>query len=403
MNEKILSVQMLGGFELVYGNEPLVLERSKSTKASQLLQYILYHRNDTSVSRNQLLEVLYARENIVDPGNNLKVTLFRLRKLLAASKLPKEEYITFQNGFYEWKCSVPMEIDAHKFNHLIAKSKMPQCTPSQKAEFLLAAIELYQGEFLPMVSTEEWVAVENIQFKKKFLESVRYVSEWLNQQKEYGQTLLICDKATNIYPYEEELYMIMLQCLFKMNRYKDIHTLYNKTAALFFDELGVSPSKDMEDYYKEICFTTQSRPMSLFDIKKKLTETQSEGAYFCNYLAFMESYHIITRIVERCGQSAYLMLCSLEDETKGLVKQNSLNERIREAAESLHKVIRESIRRGDIYTRYNKTQFLVLLTGINQENCRIVSARIHRKYSEESKVRGIRLLYNVIVAADFEA
>lgn len=402
MNEKTLRVQMLGGFELVYGNEPLVLERSKSTKASQLLQYILYHRNDNSVSRNKLLEVLYARENIVDPGNNLKVTIFRLRKLLAASELPEYEYIAFQNGVYNWKCSMPMEIDAHRFCDLVNKSKEIDCTPQKKAQLLKEAIGLYKGEFLPMVSTEEWVAVENIQYKKKYLESVRYVSEWENQQKNYEETFGICEKAASIYPYEEELYMMMLQCLLAMNRYKDVHTLYNKTAILFFDDLGIPPSKEMEDFYKEICRTTQSQPMSLFDIKKKLSETGTEGAYFCNYLSFMDSYHIITRIVERCGQSVYLMLCSLEDETGGMMSQQVLNERLRDATEGLHKVIRASIRRGDIYSRYSKSQFLVLLTGINQENCRIVSERIHRKYSEECKVKGIRLYYNVIAASDVQ-
>ena len=95
--KQLLKIQMLGGFSLSYNNTPIVLERSSVTKATQLLQYLTYHINE-KIPRNTLINMLYGNDDIGNPANNLKVNLFRLRKILASSCLPEGEYIIFKSG-----------------------------------------------------------------------------------------------------------------------------------------------------------------------------------------------------------------------------------------------------------------------------------------------------------------
>ena len=55
-------------------------------------------------------------------------------------------------------------------------------------------------------------------------------------------------------------------------------------------------------------FKTQSLP----EMEKRLKETdKGSGAYFCSLPGFRDTYRLLARIVERNGQSVYLMLCSI--------------------------------------------------------------------------------------------
>ena len=40
---------------------------------------------------------------------------------------------------------------------------------------------------------------------------------------------------------------------------------------------------------------------------------KDDGAFFCSYLSFMEGYRYVQRVIERSGQSAYLLLCTMTD------------------------------------------------------------------------------------------
>ena len=72
------------------------------------------------------------------------------------------------------------------------------------------------------------------------------------------------------------------------------------------------------------------------------------------------------RVIERSGQSAYLLLCTMTD-GKGVPLEKG--ERLGKVAEELEQAIRNSLRRGDMFTRYSDNQFLMLLLGIRQEDC----------------------------------
>ena len=72
---------------------------------------------------------------------------------------------------------------------------------------------------------------------------------------------------------------------------------------------------------------------------------KDDGAFFCSYLSFMEGYRYVQRVIERSGQSAYLLLCTMTD-GKGIPLEKG--ERLGKVAEELEQAIRNSLRRGDI-------------------------------------------------------
>lgn len=102
------------------------------------------------------------------------------------------------------------------------------------------------------------------------------------------------------------------------------------------------------------------------EIQEGLNQREKDdGAFFCSYLSFMEGYRYVRRVIERSGQSAYLLLCTMTD-GKGVPLEKG--ERLGKVAEELEQAIRNSLRRGDMFTRYSDNQFLMLLLGVRRED-----------------------------------
>ena len=86
MAQEKIQVKTFGGFSMTYCGKILQLERNTATKASHLLQYLIYHW-DRSFQKEELVSILYSSDEVNDPVNNLKVNIFRLRKMLIAAGL----------------------------------------------------------------------------------------------------------------------------------------------------------------------------------------------------------------------------------------------------------------------------------------------------------------------------
>ena len=137
---------------------------------------------------------------------------------------------------------------------------------------------------------------------------------------------------------------------------------------------------------------------TLTDIKDSLKEKEFiPGAYYCSYPSFIDSYRIIVRMIERSGQSVFLMLCTLTDSKGNPLEKEEL---LAEHASDLSQAICKSLRRGDLYTRYSPNQFLVLLMGIKQEDCELTFRRINAKFREMCPSQRIQLRYYVSSIAE---
>ncbi|MDE7059169.1 MAG: GGDEF domain-containing protein [Lachnospiraceae bacterium] len=115
-------------------------------------------------------------------------------------------------------------------------------------------------------------------------------------------------------------------------------------------------------------------------------EAGQDGAYYCPYPSFIDSYHMAVRIMERSRQSIYLMLCTIHDERKQLTENL---ERLKEISDKLAESIQIALRRGDVFTRYNMSQFLVILMGIRQEERPITVSWIDACFHQRESSRRV--------------
>lgn len=400
MNDKLptLNVQMLGDFSVTYGDQPISFGKNTTTKAMKLLQILIYH-GEQGIAREKLLNSLYVREELADASNNLRVTVHRLKKMITDAGLPEGEYISIKKGIYSWCAPMQTVVDARQFASLYKEAQA--CVDrEQKKELLREMILMYHGEFLPALSGDEWVLLESIQYKKIYTAALKEICEILMEQGEYEEALNLCEPACRMYPFDE-WQAVRIECFMKLKRYKEAMKEYEDTAKLFFEELGITPSDRLLNQFNEMSHQMNHiKPREIHEIKERLKEgSEQGGAYYCSLPSFRDSYRLVSRMLERNGESAYLMLCSITD---GKGRPMEKPEKLAVMSEDLQNAVQHCLRRGDSFTKYSPSQYLILLMGTNKENCSTIFERLRKYFSREHKSWAKNLEYIVSSVADVE-
>lgn len=88
-----------------------------------LISSLVEDRGSTGIPRAQLLDDLFGREELANVGNNLRVTVFRLRKMLIEAGLPEYEYIVKEKGVFYWRSPMKVDLDVARFMELVREDK----------------------------------------------------------------------------------------------------------------------------------------------------------------------------------------------------------------------------------------------------------------------------------------
>jgi len=386
-----LVLKMLGGYSLTYGEKPIILGRGNLTKSVQLLQLLLLHM-DTGITKEDLIQALYDWEDVLDTNNSLNSMIYRLKNQLVMAGMPKEEYISIKNGICRWTGSMPVQVDVVDFETCVESAR--NADGYRKRELLEQAVSLYRGELLPLLSSELWVTVESVRLKKLYMSSVLQLCEILETGQEYTQMLEIYKNVAEMYPFDEwqEKQIDTLQ---KMERFDDAFRVYQDTVRLYSEELGAPPSLKMRELLQKMNGKLLNSENDFLKIRSRLREEEwKNGAYDCAYPSFVDTYRLMCRIAERSKQSIHLMVCKM-------YRDGSDDKREKQVGKILGQAIGSSLRRGDAYTRYSESQYLILLSSATKESFEMIFERIREKFEKEDNTERYHLEYDVIEVKDF--
>ena len=398
----VLEVYTLGGFALIYNGNEVMPGKSGTSKLVQLLQ-LVWLQGEKGIGRDQLMRQIFDRDNVMDLGNSLNNLIYRMRKQMALTGMPEGNYITLRDGMYVTDDTVEVRVDAIDFEKMAERASAAQ-SEDDKYHYYLQAVHMYRGELLPAISTETWVTMESLRLKHIYENCVEWLGKYLKEKKDYDMMYQIYSNAAKIYPYDS-WQVSQIDSLLCKEEYKEAYRLYDKTVRMYSEKMGLPPSKEMLDCYKTMGNKFKNQPGNLQKIQSELSEEQNSqkirgggGAYYCSYPSFIDTYRILSRIIERSGQSVFLMLCTLVD-YEGKFIQNP--EKLKKRSEALKEAIGLSIRRSDGYTKYSDSQYLILLTGTKQEDCYIVFNRIIRELKRLAGSRA-EINYNVTSLAELK-
>ena len=267
-NLPILEVKALGGFSMRYGEKTISIGSGKSTKAVKLLQILVCSEGRT-VSRERLLDMLYGNEDITDAANNLRVTTFRLKKMLVTAGLPQYDYIQIKSGMYSFAAPMEVVLDADGFVSLCDQADETE-NAEEKIDLLKKACQLYGGDYLPDFICDGVVLAKNSNYKEKYTNALNTLCELLMDRGEYETAIEVCEPACRMYPFDE-WQAIQIDCLMRMKKYDEALKEYENTAKMFVDELGVYPSERMMKLFEQMNGRMNFKTQSLPEMEKKGT------------------------------------------------------------------------------------------------------------------------------------
>lgn len=124
--QKVLRIQMFGGFAMYYGDEAVMLNKAGSSKSVRLLQMLLLSLPG-GIAKNELIDNLYGWNDKADVANrnkNLNNLIYRLKGQLVSCGLPEDEYVELNEGMCSFQSSIPLELDTQKFEETVELAKM---------------------------------------------------------------------------------------------------------------------------------------------------------------------------------------------------------------------------------------------------------------------------------------
>ena len=395
--DNVLTAKMLGGFSLQYQNREIVLDRNTLSKTTQLLQILLLAGKE-GVAKTSLIDALYGRDDSVENKNgSLNNTIFRMRKQLKAAGLPESNFVVIKSGMCYWDERIPVSVDALEFSEKARQARLADTLEEQLRD-CVAACRMYTGEFLPSMIGEDWVSVRNAACREKYFYCMNEACRELMSRERYEELVELAHAAAEIYPFEEWQEW-EIDGLIALARFKEAMEVYERTTKKTLDEFGLAPSPEMLKRFRIMGERMSQAAGAIDDIRHRLVEKEKKrGAYFCTFPSFVDIYHVFSRIMERKGISVFIMLCTLKNQ-KNQVCGDEMG-KDREVSHQLSEAIRISLRSGDFYTRYNYSQYLIMLSEIQQENCSVVSHRIDQNFQKMKETTGYYIDFYVASIAE---
>lgn len=391
-----INITLLGKFTLSYGELQITESSSRTRKLWNLLAFLVVNRKKL-LSQEIIIRAMWPDESCENPSNALKNLVYRIRNTLSDYGFPfAKDLIVFQNGSYCWNNKIPCSVDIELFDSLCRQASSEKFSEKfsleQRISFSYEALALYEGDFLPSFSCEEWVVSGVSLYRSSYLYCVYNLVDLLHEKNDLDKIKQICENALLIDPYDEKTNMLLIQCLSEKGNQKQALQQYYHTSDVFFKELGVNPSVEMRNLYREIAKSVHDVEVDLTIIKNDLSESADvKGAFYCEYEIFKDMYRVQARTVARTKQKIFLGLLTLLSPDGSIPQTNILNL----AMSTLENCIRKYLRCGDVFSRYSTSQFVIMFPTSTYEGGQVVLNRVVNYYKRQSSQGALTILSNL--------
>ena len=379
MDQNILHVRMLGKFSLTYGERQISCDNNRSKQIWNILAYLIYNKGKI-VSSDDLMSLMWSSEKSDNPPGAMRTAMHRVRSLLE-SLVPDfgRKLLIYKSGGYMWNPEVEMFLDVDEFEKHISSITAEEA--ADDIDTYIAALNLYDGDFLSAQSSETWVMPIQVYYHNLYENLIAKAMPALEKTGKFAEAEVICRKALQINQYSEQMYQYLMRFLLNMDKRQEVVTVYEDMSKILLATFGVIPDQESRALYREALQTVNSRVVSSEMMMEQLDE-QSEirGALICDYDFFRMLYQAQARMVVRTGVAIHVALISLKSRNAKETSQKSISL----AMDNLEEHMSRSLRKGDVITRSSASQFIIMLPQANYENSCMVCNRFitsfERKY-----------------------
>ena len=343
--------------------------------------YFLTH-NGNIAPTEEIAEAIQTGEDYTNPNGAVKNLVHRLRQKIEDPKSSESNSLVIQSqGCYGWNPNCNYWLDAEAFEHLCREAySTASFDPKLACEKYNQALSMYRGEYLPGCPYTEWVYPARQYYRHLFVKSMTEALSLLKTMGDYRQMIELCESHLYRERFEEELHLLYLEALLQQGKVSQARSHYEYISDLFYKELGVKPTPEMKRFYRQIKERSENPGKQFLNLREVLQEAENaQGAFYCEVDYFRHLCKVERRRVGRENRPVHVGLLSFEAKDELAPSRELLATTMPEVG----KVLENSLRKGDVFTRWSDYQYAVLLPGTTQEQADMVLARAKQKIEEK--------------------
>lgn len=218
----------------------------KRKKAKALLFYLA--AQDKPCSREQLIDVFWPGMDLGVAAHNLSVHLHFLKDVVPGFIVTDQGYVMLANT---------VTVDVRQYEKILTG-----VNPTER--MLEEAVALYTDEFLKgflladSIDFSEWQRTQTEYYKGLQTDACMKLAECLYDRNRLEDSRNYWNKVIELDPYNEYAYLRLMQLYDNMGNRMAAIMLYHHLKNLLQEEMGVSPTGQLEEYYTSlICQDSQ--------------------------------------------------------------------------------------------------------------------------------------------------
>ena len=228
----LLSVRLLGGFELRLGDDPL--PPLESARAESLLAYLLINR-DAPQPRQRLAFLLWPDSTEAQARTNLRQVLHKLRRALPDA----DRYLDVTARTRRGRPGAPFRLDLADFEAALDRDD------------LAAAVGAYGGDLLEG-SYDEWLLEERDRVRDRLVGALERLSEQLEQRGDLAAAVAHAERLLRLEPLREDAYRRLMRLHDAAGDRARALRVYHACVAALERHLGVEPSGATREAYEAL-------------------------------------------------------------------------------------------------------------------------------------------------------
>ena len=243
-----LQLGWLGPLEASYDGLPLRLGGARQRSVLACLLAEPSHQ----LSSDRLVDAIWGDQPPADV--TLQTYVFRLRQALEPGRekgRPPSVLVTTAGGY---RLDVlPGAVDASTFEDLVRRGqRLVQPDPQQAADLLTTALSLWRGAVLSDLPDLDFVAPAATRLEELRLGATESCAQARLALGEHDAALAILDPLVTEHPLREHAAALRMLALYRAGRQSDALAGYRQLRRTLDDELGVSPSQELESLHEGI-------------------------------------------------------------------------------------------------------------------------------------------------------
>lgn len=245
-----IAARTLGPLEVYVAGQRV--PRWNSLKARAVFQYLLIHQ-DRPIRRDVLMTLQWPNHSHNSARNNLNVALYSLRSTLDGLGRSAQP-ILYSDGCYILNPELTWWIDRNEF--LAALDDAWLARRSNRFEQVIdayhKAIKLYRGPLFEDDVVGEWYLPEQRHLKELYVQALQHLAETHFELGKLPDAARFCQLAVTTDPCCEPIHRMLMRCYAAQHREQLVSRQYCICVAALHDELGVSPSAETIELYRQL-------------------------------------------------------------------------------------------------------------------------------------------------------